>query len=849
MSVALTNAWAIVLLAALPFVWWLRGRTLTNFHPRQLVLQALLRSVVIVGLALALAQPVFSFAGRRLSVVYLVDASTSVADGAVKGALEWIATTNASVRPERSETLLLGATPRALDSPAALDAMLRGEQQFDRSATNLEAGLRQALARLSPGHLQRVVLMTDGHETTGRLARQIPLLQRAGVRVFTRPLAPTSGTDAWLSEAAMPDIVSAGEPFTATLRVHSQTARTVNVVMRANGSTLATERVDLVAGPNTVTLNARATELGTQVVEVAIDDPSDPSPANNLLRRALTVEAKPRVLYVEGRPTSSGYLTRALEDGGFEVDVTTGSRLPASAARLRGYAAIIVSDVHRDDLPDAKMRALQEYVRDAGGGLVLAGGESVFGIDGYAKTTLEDIVPVTFSMKDKPDEFAMVVVLDKSWSMSGPKMELSKEAAKAAVDVLSDTHQFALIAFNNEWDWPVTMQLAKNRVEIQSVISQIAPNGGTNIFPALEESFKALLKVDAKTKHVILLSDGRTYTDDFEGLTKKMVDAKISVSTIAVGDQSDRELLADIAKWGKGRGYYIEDATGVPQIMTDETKEAKKPTLVEEPFRAIVERPSEIFRGIDFASAPTLRGYTNTQIKEDAELLLGAPEKDEQKQPILARWQYGLGRTAAFLSDVKDRWATDWLAWPGYGKFWNQVVRDVMRQDAERDQQFRVERDGNVARVTIRRLQDDGTFDNLQSPTIDVAAGSGTPATVAAEQTGPGTYTALVPLDGKTDVRFTLAGANPSANLVRVLPTNYNPELRAEPPNDALLKQVAADTGGTYEPTPEAIAADRGETTEVRQHVWPYLALVALVAYLADLLLRRVRLFEYDAVE
>lgn len=847
MSLSFTNSWAMALLAALPLVWWLRGRTLTNFHPRQLLLQALLRSIVIGGLALALAQPVFSFAGKRLSVVYLIDASSSIADDAVTGAVQWVEETNRAIRPERAETVLVGAAPRAVDSGAAVDAALKGEQ-FDRTATNVEAGLRDAMSRLATGHLQRIVLMTDGHETAGKLSRQIPLLQQAGVRVFTRPLAPKPGTDSWIATAEAPDVVSAGEPFATTVHVYSQTARSVNVLLRASGKTLSTERVDLTQGDNTITVNARAEDLGTHVLEVVIDDPADPSPANNVLRRPLAVEPKPRVLYVEGRPTSAGYLTRALEDGGFAVDLTTASRLPASSTRLSGYAAIIVSDVHRDDLPDPKMRALKEYVQQRGGGLVLAGGESVFGIDGYAKTTIEEIMPVTFSMKDKPDEFAMVVVLDKSWSMSGPKMELSKEAAKAAVDVLSDTHQFALIAFNNEWDWPVTMQLAKNRVEIQSVISQIVPNGGTNIFPALEESFKALLKVEAKTKHVILLSDGRTYTDDFEGLTKKMVDAKISVSSIAVGDQSDRELLADIAKWGKGRGYYIEDATGVPQIMTDETKEAKKPTLVEEPFRALVEKPSEIFRGIDFTTAPTLRGYTNTQVKEEAELLLGAPEKDEEKQPILARWQYGLGRTAAFLSDVKDRWATDWLSWPGYGKFWNQLVRDVMRQDAERDQAFRVERDGDVARITIRRLQEDGTFENLQSPTIEVTTGSGPATTISAQQSGPGTYGAVVPLSGRDDVRFTWAGATPEATVTRVLPANYNPELRAAPPNEGLLRDIAENTGGTYSPSAEDIAADRGETTEVRHHVWPYLALVALLAYLGDLLLRRVRLFDHDAV-
>ena len=105
--------------------------------------------------------------------------------------------------------------------------------------------------------------------------------------------------------------------------------------------------------------------------------------------------------------------------------------------------------------PTPSMAALTDWVEKGGGGLLVAGGESVFGESGYRKTPIERLTPVTFERKDEP-EVALIIVLDRSWSMAGSSMELTKTAAQAAVDVLTDEQSVGILTFNDKFDWDVT---------------------------------------------------------------------------------------------------------------------------------------------------------------------------------------------------------------------------------------------------------------------------------------------------------------------------------------------------------------------------------------------------------
>jgi Ca-activated chloride channel family protein len=342
-----------------------------------------------------------------------------------------------------------------------------------------------------------------------------------------------------------------------------------------------------------------------------------------------------------------------------------------------------------------------------------------------------------------------------------------------------------------------------------------------------------------QVKHVILLSDGRSLPDDFEGLTKKMADSKITVSTVAVGNGADRELLQQIANWGHGRTYYLEDPAAVPQIFTEETELATGKTLREESFKPVVKKNVEAFKGIDFATAPPLLGYVATKSKDTSEVLLESKRKD----PILARWQYGLGKSAAFLSDLKDRWAVDWLRWNGYPKFWSQLVRETMRRRDDNEFDFRVVKDGDAAKISINAIRKDGQFRNKLETQVRVVGPDQNVSEVAVHQVGPGAYEAKYPLGKKGSYLFRAAGAD-TGGASRVLAYSYPDEYHFYPPNTELLRSISNETKGRFQPRPEDIFDANGESTALPTPLWPYLAALALLLYLADVLLRRVRLFE-----
>ena len=217
--------------------------------------------------------------------------------------------------------------------------------------------------------------------------------------------------------------------------------------------------------------------------------------------------------------------------------------------------------------------------------------------------------------------------------------------------------------------------VGKNRDAIRKKIAAIGPGGHTLIYPAIEQAYLALRNAKARAKHVILLSDGRSYPGEYEALVRKMVEARITLSAVAVGPSADPELLRNLANWGKGRSYAVADATQVPEIFVKEAKNAISPAFDEKVIKPVVKTPG-FLTGVDLARIPTLKGRTATVLKDDAMELLATDEED----PLLAFWPVGLGRTAVFASDVKDRWAASWVTWRGYGPFFASVARALQRQ-------------------------------------------------------------------------------------------------------------------------------------------------------------------------
>ncbi len=844
-----THPAALWLLLALPLVWLglLVGRT--TFNRRQQWLQAAVRSLLLAALAAAIARPIVASSSSQQSIVYAVDVSHSVSSAAIEAAAARIDALNGSVRPARSAVVAFGATTAVLTSTAALRQLAQSEPAaaaalVDRRGTSLEAALDAARAELVPGYVRRIVLFSDGRATTGSTDAALARLIDARIPVSVEPLAVRALGDTWVDSFDLPERAAAGAPFAAAITIGSQRGGQAVVELRADGRAIATRTMALGKGITTVSLTAVLETAGAHLLEASVKAAADVLADNNTLARGMWADPPTEVLYVEGTPASARYLSGALTRSGFQVTVRPPAAMPATASGLDPYDVVVLSDVPRAAMSGPALSALSGWV-EQGGGLLVAGGEAVFGENGYRDSPIERLTPVTFERKDEP-EVALILVLDRSWSMAGTSMDLCKAAAQAAVDVMTDEQSLGVLTFNDQFAWDIPLRnVGQNRDGIRQKIASIEPGGHTLIFPAVEQAYLALRTAKARAKHVLLLSDGRSYPDDYEGLVAKMVAARITVSTIAVGPSADPDLLRNIAKWGKGRTYQVLDAKELPQIFVKEARNAATPAFDEKPITAVVKTPA-FLRGLDLAGMPALKGRTATVLKDSALELVATDDGD----PLLAFWPIGLGRSAVFASDVKDRWAADWVRWRGYGPFFSAVVRALERRRpaaaALTVTPGPIHGDARTVAIALEARDGAGRRRDLLRPAVRVRAGSAPEQAVPLRQVAPGRYEASVLAAAKEPLAISLAKDDPQAREVasRVVLPDPAAEYRLRPPDDDGLRALAAATGGSFRPGPEALAGGGGDRRTERHPVWPQLLVLSLGLWLTDILVRRVRLFE-----
>ncbi len=844
MSVEFARWWPILGLVAVPFIWRLSQHSTLGSSPRHRAVAAALRIATVVLLVSALIEPVWHRSGKWMSVVYALDVSSSIDPAFVGTAIDWIASTNAEGDPAHAAFIAFGGSARTVASVEGIRSVEvsadGANRSINQSVTNLEAALARALRSFDQRFLKRLVLITDGNENAGNVSRVLGEAQENEVRVFTLPATVRGDGDSWVEGIDLPDEIREQEPVTATVRVFSRVGTTATVALVGDDQTLETRELRLEPGLNEVDFEVRLPAGGAGTLSGRLQSENDPFGQNDLHTQAVSVGARPRILYVEGLLTSARYLRDALSSEGMDVAVVGPELLPETTAALENFDLVLLSDVPMDALSENQVNAILEYVRDSGGGFIFAAGESSYGEEGYAGSEIEEVLPTWFEITEKRKELALVIVLDKSYSMVGPKLELSKEAAKAALDLLEPHHSFGLITFDDTPYVTVPLQLAVEKSNMNDFISRIIAGSQTNIFPALETAFNALEDSEADIRHVILLSDGKTYADDYEELVSLMSASDITVSSVAVGQEADRELLANIAAWGRGRSYFIQDAERVPRIFIQETQIASQSTFVEEAVETTVVTSVEAFTDIDLDAAPPLRGYVRTLAKETAEVLI----QSDSENPLLARWRYGLGRTAVFTSDVKNRWAADWLTWEGYGKFWSQLVRETMRRDGGEELDFVVERIGDETLITVSALTEEGAYRTDLDPRLRVVGTGGEEASLSLQQVGPGTFQARHTLGppGEEPYRFELSG-NGIEDRSQALYYRYGDEYRLYPANTELLDEIGARTGGGFLPDVGEIFDDYGETASVPTPLWPWLSALALISFFLDIAVRRAPWF------
>src|SRR6478672_4670372 len=855
LALELTHPVRLICLAVVPVLLYYFYRSLVDFPRWQRSVSLAIRTALVVLLVLALAGLTLLRPTTEQFVVFAVDRSTSVGEESTRAADKFLDEALAAAGGNKFAILPFAKEP---GQPTQTRSISEG-QILARSAsegnspstspqpnaatqgTHIEAALEAAVASLPPGYVPSVVLVSDGNETLGDALKAS---LKAGLPISTVPLATRSEPEVQVSAVTLPAQVRQGEPFYVEVVINSNHDDEGVVTVYRGAHEVVRETRALKKGENrfrfqqTVT-SERLAHYTARVQGLKSDTLLD----NNTESGLVFTSGKPKVLIVESDPKLIRELTFALEQEDIQVDLRPPTGMPDNLADLQNYELLILSNVPATALTQRQMEIARTYVQDLGGGFMMLGGEQSFGLGGYYKSVLEEILPVRSDFekeKEKPS-LAMALVIDKSGSMGGEKIEMAKTAARSAVELLGNADQVCVIAFDGDTYVMSEMQSAGNKGRISDEISRIDAGGGTVMYPAMERAYEMLVATPARLKHVIILTDGISAPGDFLGLASTMQAARITCSTVAIGNDADKDLLEEIARTGQGRFYITDDPAAIPQIFAKETVTASKSAIDEQPFVPQVVRTTQTFADIDLENAPFLLGYVMARPKPTCEVILSSEKGD----PLLVWWRYGLGMTVAFTSDAKARWAAEWLTWPGYSKFWAQLVRHTMRKSEAKGVAVEVVQRGGRATLTLDAIDPAGRFINAAETEMTLIDPRLATSKIPMNQTAPGRYVAdfETPLSGPYHLELTQkVGGQVLYQQSRGISVGYSDELRLKPTNETLLKSIAESSGGKYQITADDVFASTGRTARRPTPLWPWLVTAAAVLLVLDVALRRIDL-------
>ncbi|MGQ0568164.1 MAG: VWA domain-containing protein [Armatimonadota bacterium] len=804
-----------------------------------------LRVIVVGLLVLSAAGMEVHRAVPDLSVVLAADRSDSIGPDGARLLRAFLDDVRSKANVGRRVGLVAFGADAVLEEVPNDHPRLALASRPRTDGTNLAEALARSLSALPDGTGRRIVLLTDGQANAGELTPVLAELRARGVELAVVPIAPDPPPDVMVEEVTMPHAASVGERLPVTVTLRATAVAQADLRVRANGALLLAREVSLRPGRTRIDLEPIATQAGLLRIDAAIDGTPDGEPGNNRAFALGFITGPPFVVYASAQP---GPLPQALEAQDLRVRRAAPVQLPASLAGYQGAAAVVLDDVPAYVLNPQQLAALRDYVRVGGGGLVVVGGTQSFGIGGYAGTPLEEALPVSMDVRHRLaiPSLAIVLVLDASGSMGSfgaelAKVELAKETAQSVVDLLGERDLIGVLAFDQVPRWLVRPTPASERARILDAVSRIKAGGGTNLFPALEAARDALRQVEAKVKHVIVLSDGQTDPGAFQNLVTGMSDEKITISTVSIGRDADLEIMRNVAHWGRGRSYVTRDLYSIPQILTAEALLATRAYVIEERFTPRLVGAPAVFA--DLGAIPPLRGYLATAPKPSAEVALVSHQDD----PIVATWTYGLGRAVAITTDARFRWTAEWSDWPRAARFWSQAVRwAASRETGALD--VHAETAGDRLRVVLDARAADGTpFVSWEARAVVIGDG-GEVASAPLVQTRAGWYeTAMrLPPPGAYVVRVTAAeGTRPVGRAALPLAVPYSPELRQVGLKRAVISHLVEAGGARIITTPQEALAPPGNPARRSQPVWPLFGGLALAGFVAEVALRRIPAIEY----
>ncbi len=858
--------WMFGFAIVMPWVWWHFIAGYSGLSPIRSRVALFVRLALIGAMLIVLAEPRSVKTSDVLSVNYVIDVSDSVGDSSTDRALEFVAQTIPLKPPHDEAGLIAAGRTASVELPPRQSFPLEAESislnsRIDRDATNLEQALSLAAAVLPAENQGRIVLVSDGTQTEGNLTKLLDELKSRKIAVDVLPIEYDFEQEVWLERLELPRHVKIGENYEASVVLSSLKSGTGRLSLRENGKVIFEDDIDFETGKKRFTIPVKLREPGYYEYSATIQlpDENDHLKQNNTVLNYIYVRGEGRVLVVtdpQGDERDWEPLVKAMREAERNVEIRSSFEFPQDSLSLMPYDAIVFVNAPADVFDTLQLAAVEEAVKDLGIGFLMVGGPNSFGPGGYHRSAIERALPVSMDVTKKKilPMGALAIILHTCEFAEGNTW--AKKITKQAIKVLGAKDEVGVLDYEGVDQWVFELTPASEYDALVPQIEAAAPSDMPSFIGCMELGLQGLLDSDAAARHMIIISDGDPQAPP-PPLVAEFVDNQVSVSMVAINPHGGVEIskMRAIASVTGGRYYFPQDPNELPAIFIKESKTLKRNMIQNETIMPEVDMPSPIIKGI--MTMQPLHGYVLTTPKPKAEVVLRVPVKEEdQVDPILAHWQYGLGTTAAFTSDLSSNWGADWIEWDKYRALVKQLMIRISRVQKEGHLRMWTYATGNKGVVLLEDFHPESSLLQMQAR---ISGPRNQVENVALQQVGPRRYQATIPLWGRGRYQVTAAPVSGDREKERAIGgfiVPYSPEYLRFRSNPLVLDKIVKETGGKFlerdagGDMPWKKAADdiyktRRQTKKSSRPVFDWFLIVLACLIPLDVAVRRVQIDWY----
>jgi uncharacterized membrane protein len=825
------------LLLTIPWMVWLWHRSPSGLDPKRRWFSLILRLLITISVVLSLAGFEMRRPNDSVSAMFLFDHSDSIPERYRSAMINYFTevTGKKEIRDKAGIIVFAGDASIETMPNEKVDAQ-KTYSVVKTHSTDIASSIRLAQAALPIDSQRRIILLSDGNENIGDALQEAESARANGITVDVLPVEEVKRGDVQVEKILIPSLVKKNEPFEAKVHLFSTDANPAKLRIFRNGRYLGEQDVSLNKGKNVYALPQSLEESGFHSYTIEVESPGDEVPQNNRGIAFTTIRGDPQALVIHADVKNASYLNQALSTSKIQINSRGLDGFPEDLAQLVNYDLIVLSNVNAGDLSEAQMKNLQTAVRDYGVGFVAIGGDDSFTAGSYRGTVLEEILPVSMDLSSKKvlPSGALALVVHATEFSDGNKW--ARDIALAALEALGPSDQMGIVLWDGTDRWLFPMQPVGDRQKLGKLISGMNPGDMPSFINVMQMAHEGLAGCKAHLKHMIVFSDGDPQSPTNQELDDIISD-KITISTVMIGGHVAPDPMMHIAQRGGGRFHDVKAPENLPQIFIKEAAVILKASIFEEPFQPKFAQSSELMRGI--SQLPELQGYVATTPKPRAEIPLVTHNSD----PLLAHWQYGLGRVAAFTSDAKPKWSTKWINWEQWNAFWGQTAKWALRRLEASSYETMLQVEDGKGRLIVDAVDSQGKFLNQLDLQAAISHPDGKNSEVKLRQTQPGHYEAEFQT-AATGVYManikTMSNGVLTASQAVGTAIPYSAEFRDLKPNMHLLSKIADITGGrVLTPTDDLFNYKRIPALRPTP-MWNWFLAGAILLFPLDVAIRRV---------